>query len=221
MVFLTADPIDLGALLAQVQSPRQRRDRQLSRLGARSPRRASGASSGVLGLRSDGRSRMRANRRGRRSRSGTWCRAGAPDRPLEIGDAAVAIVAASAHRDEAFAACRYVIEEVKRRVPIWKREVYADGIGRVGRQRGSGTVGAGSWSGGHAAHDRASPRPACPLTDVLRRPLKSLRISVTDRCNMRCRYCMPEAGVRLAAPRLHPHLRGDRPPGRASSRLWA
>ena len=46
---------------------------------------------------------------------------------LDIGDTAVAIAAASAHRDEAFLACRYVIEEVKRRVPIWKREVYADG----------------------------------------------------------------------------------------------
>ena len=34
--------------------------------------------------------------------------------------------------------------------------------------------------------------PASPLTDVLGRPLRSLRISVTDRCNMRCRYCMPE-----------------------------
>jgi molybdopterin synthase catalytic subunit len=46
---------------------------------------------------------------------------------LEIGDAAVAIAVGSAHRDDAFAACRYVIEEVKRRVPIWKRESYADG----------------------------------------------------------------------------------------------
>jgi molybdopterin synthase catalytic subunit len=46
---------------------------------------------------------------------------------LVIGDTAVAIAAASAHRDEAFVACRYVIEEVKRRVPIWKREVFADG----------------------------------------------------------------------------------------------
>ncbi|MDQ3427928.1 MAG: radical SAM protein, partial [Gemmatimonadota bacterium] len=31
------------------------------------------------------------------------------------------------------------------------------------------------------------------LTDRLGRPLRNLRISVTDRCNMRCRYCMPEA----------------------------
>jgi molybdopterin synthase catalytic subunit len=46
---------------------------------------------------------------------------------LRVGETAVAVVAASVHRDEAFAACRYVIEEVKRRVPIWKRERYADG----------------------------------------------------------------------------------------------
>src|SRR3954449_10453103 len=38
---------------------------------------------------------------------------------LAIGDVAVAIAVASAHRDDAFTACRYVIEEVKRRVPIW------------------------------------------------------------------------------------------------------
>jgi molybdopterin synthase catalytic subunit len=46
---------------------------------------------------------------------------------LAIGDAAVAVAVAGDHRDEAFAACRYVIEELKRRVPIWKRERYADG----------------------------------------------------------------------------------------------
>jgi cyclic pyranopterin phosphate synthase len=34
--------------------------------------------------------------------------------------------------------------------------------------------------------------PAAPLADLFGRPLRSLRISVTDRCNMRCRYCMPE-----------------------------
>lgn len=46
---------------------------------------------------------------------------------LAIGDIAVAVVASAAHREAAFSACRYVIEEVKRRVPIWKREYYADG----------------------------------------------------------------------------------------------
>ena len=46
---------------------------------------------------------------------------------LAIGEVAVAVVAAGGHRDEAFAACRYVIEELKRRVPIWKRETFVDG----------------------------------------------------------------------------------------------
>jgi molybdopterin synthase catalytic subunit len=46
---------------------------------------------------------------------------------LEIGDIAVAVAAGGAHRDEAFAACRFVIEEVKRRVPVWKKEFYQDG----------------------------------------------------------------------------------------------
>jgi molybdopterin synthase catalytic subunit len=45
---------------------------------------------------------------------------------LEIGDASVAIVTASPHRADAFAACRYVIERVKQIVPVWKRE-YFDG----------------------------------------------------------------------------------------------
>ncbi len=46
---------------------------------------------------------------------------------LAIGDTAVVVVATGDHREEAFAACQFVIEEVKRRVPIWKRERYADG----------------------------------------------------------------------------------------------
>ena len=46
---------------------------------------------------------------------------------LEIGEIAVAVAVAGDHRDEAFSACRQVIEELKRRVPIWKQETYADG----------------------------------------------------------------------------------------------
>jgi molybdopterin synthase catalytic subunit len=46
---------------------------------------------------------------------------------LAIGDAAVMVAAGSAHRAPAFEACRYVIEELKRRVPIWKKEFFADG----------------------------------------------------------------------------------------------
>ena len=47
--------------------------------------------------------------------------------PLVVGDLAVAVVVAGDHRDEAFEACRYLIEQVKVRVPIWKRERYRDG----------------------------------------------------------------------------------------------
>lgn len=46
---------------------------------------------------------------------------------LEIGDAAVVVVAASAHRGEAFEACRFAIDTLKVTVPIWKREVATDG----------------------------------------------------------------------------------------------
>jgi molybdopterin synthase catalytic subunit len=46
---------------------------------------------------------------------------------LELGEVAVWIGVSAAHRDAAFAGCRYVIDEIKRRVPIWKREHYADG----------------------------------------------------------------------------------------------
>ena len=46
---------------------------------------------------------------------------------LAIGDAAVVVVAASAHRGEAFEACRFAIDTLKVTVPIWKREVATDG----------------------------------------------------------------------------------------------
>ena len=46
---------------------------------------------------------------------------------LNVGEAAVVISVSSAHRDEAFAACRYMIEEIKGKVPIWKKEVFKDG----------------------------------------------------------------------------------------------
>ncbi|HEX7939133.1 MAG TPA: molybdenum cofactor biosynthesis protein MoaE [Gemmatimonadaceae bacterium] len=46
---------------------------------------------------------------------------------LALGDVSVAIAAAHPHRAQAFEAARYVIEELKRRAPIWKRERYVDG----------------------------------------------------------------------------------------------
>ncbi|WP_330970719.1 molybdenum cofactor biosynthesis protein MoaE, partial [Lysobacter sp. A3-1-A15] len=46
---------------------------------------------------------------------------------LAIGELAIWVGVSAAHRDAAFAACRFVIDEVKARVPIWKHERYADG----------------------------------------------------------------------------------------------
>ena len=46
---------------------------------------------------------------------------------LEIGETSVVIAAAAPHRRAAFAACEWIILELKRTVPIWKKEVYADG----------------------------------------------------------------------------------------------
>jgi adenylyltransferase/sulfurtransferase len=46
---------------------------------------------------------------------------------LAVGELAVWVGVSAAHRQEAFAACRYIIDEVKHRVPIWKKEHYEDG----------------------------------------------------------------------------------------------
>jgi molybdopterin synthase catalytic subunit len=46
---------------------------------------------------------------------------------LELGDTSIVIVAASPHRGDAFAACRYTIERVKQIVPIWKHEHFDGG----------------------------------------------------------------------------------------------
>jgi len=46
---------------------------------------------------------------------------------VAVGEPSIAIVAAAPHRAQAFEACRYVIEEVKHRLPVWKKELRADG----------------------------------------------------------------------------------------------
>jgi len=46
---------------------------------------------------------------------------------IPVGEASIVIAAAAPHRDDAFAACRFVIEEVKKRLPVWKKEHRVDG----------------------------------------------------------------------------------------------
>jgi molybdopterin synthase catalytic subunit len=127
MGFLTADPIDLAPLIAEVSSPE--RGGVATFLGlvrnhheGRTVLRLEYSAYGPMAEAECARIVAEAQARWRvgvavRHRVGL----------LAVGDVAVAVAAGSAHREEAFAACRYVIEEVKRRVPVWKREHYADG----------------------------------------------------------------------------------------------
>jgi molybdopterin synthase catalytic subunit len=127
MAFLTQSPIDLGAPISGVQSAShggiasfvgQVRDRH----GGRSVERLEYSAYGPMAEEECARIVAEAETRWP-VRIALQHRVGR----LEIGEVAVAIAAAGAHRAEAFAACRYVIEETKRRVPVWKKEVYQDG----------------------------------------------------------------------------------------------
>ena len=46
---------------------------------------------------------------------------------LTVGDTAVTVLVYAGHRDDSFKACRFIIDEVKTRVPIWKKELYVSG----------------------------------------------------------------------------------------------
>ena len=71
------------------------------------------------------------------ARIALWHRLGA----VPTGEPSLAIAAAAPHRAEAFAACRFVVEQTKQRAPIWKKERFASGAARwvepkpVGGQR--------------------------------------------------------------------------------------
>lgn len=56
-----------------------------------------------------------------------WCRIVHRLGEVPIGEASVVVVVAAAHRAPAFEACRWAMDELKRRVPIWKRETFTDG----------------------------------------------------------------------------------------------
>ncbi len=49
---------------------------------------------------------------------------------LKVGELAVWVGVLTAHREEAFAACRHIVDELKKRLPVWKKEYYADGGSR-------------------------------------------------------------------------------------------
>ena len=63
---------------------------------------------------------------------------------VPLGDVSVAVVAASPHRDEAFEAARYAIDETKARAPIWKSERFEDGHVWIGEPARTGPAAARS-----------------------------------------------------------------------------
>lgn len=88
---------------------------------------------------------------------------------LDIGEVSVAIAVSSAHRAEAFDASRYVIEEIKKRLPVWKKEHYTDGSAEwvegtvppgtgAANDANSERDGAASESGGTSAPSVAAAR---------------------------------------------------------------
>ena len=77
---------------------------------------------------------------------------------LEIGEKAVWVGVTARHRDEAFRACRYIIDEVKHRVPIWKKEHYENGdSGWVNCERCAehAAASSGHTHGGHSHDDHS------------------------------------------------------------------
>jgi molybdopterin synthase catalytic subunit len=126
-VHLQHDPLDLATLIASVSAPD--RGALATFVGLV---RDHHAGRGVLGLEYSAYGAMAEERcaaivaeaEGRwRVRIALAHRLGG----LAVGEAAVIVVAASAHREAAFEACRWTIEAVKAQVPIWKRERYLDG----------------------------------------------------------------------------------------------
>jgi molybdopterin synthase catalytic subunit len=59
---------------------------------------------------------------------------------LGVGEVAVVTAVAAAHRNEAFAACRYAIDRIKSIVPIWKQEIYEDQFASATPQQGHHSV---------------------------------------------------------------------------------
>jgi molybdopterin synthase catalytic subunit len=77
---------------------------------------------------------------------------------LRVGDAAVACAASAPHRAEAFAACRTLIDRIKARLPIWKREHGPDGPYWVGWEDARCGADTDAGGGAHHGHHHAERR---------------------------------------------------------------
>ena len=116
-----------GAVALFVGTARERnRDRDVERLDYEAFDAMAGAE--MERIFAECRARIDAERPERALRMLVLHRTGA----VEVGEPSVVVAVASPHRDAAFQACRFLIDELKARVPLWKREVYSDGHHWIG-----------------------------------------------------------------------------------------
>lgn len=76
---------------------------------------------------------------------------------LTVGDIAVWVGVTAAHRDTAFGACRYIIDQIKIRLPIWKKESYSDGSSEWVNCQGTCSHDSAPAAAPHSVHDQAHP----------------------------------------------------------------
>lgn len=138
--FLSRTPLDASALLAEVQSP----ERGATALFLGTVRR--GPDDGPVGrIEYSAYEAMVEREFGAiiAEAEARWPEAGLVARhrvgDVPVGEASIAVAAAAPHRQQAFDACRYVVDEAKRRLPVWKREVMDDGAAHW-RDNGGGRV---------------------------------------------------------------------------------
>lgn len=127
MIVITPEPLDPMALAAAVGDP----DHGGTATFLGSPRREEGVRE-VVELRYEAYeelavTEMAAIAAEAQARFGARVAAAHRVGAVAVGEASVAVAASAGHRPAAFAACRYVIDELKSRAPIWKQTVYADG----------------------------------------------------------------------------------------------
>jgi len=129
--YLTHDPIDVGNLVAQVSDPG--RGGTVLFLGSVRRSEEDGA---VASIEYSAYEEMVVAEFERivAEAKARWpdavCRVAHRLGDVPVGEPSIAVVAAAPHRREAFEACRFLIEEAKRRLPVWKHERFEDGTKR-------------------------------------------------------------------------------------------
>ena len=126
--WIDAKPLSMDALLAEVSAPTMGGVVTFTGIVRNQARGVGDRPSRVRSVRADGGARAAQDpRRGACALAAGADRDRAPRGPLAIGEAAVMIAAAAPHRAEAFEACRYAIDTLKKSAPIWKKEYATSG----------------------------------------------------------------------------------------------